>query len=53
MKKFLKVSGIVVSALCLIVIAYVIYVFAAYERIEDLRQSAHILRKKQFPKAKS
>ena len=35
MKKFLKLSGIVVSALCLIVIAYVIYVFAAYERIED------------------
>ena len=35
MKKFLKISGITFGTLLLIVIAYVIYVFAAYERVED------------------
>lgn len=35
MKKVLKIGGGVVVALLLVVLAYVIYVFAAYDRIED------------------
>ena len=35
MKKVLKIGGGIVVALLLVVLAYVIYVFAAYDRIED------------------
>ena len=35
MKKTLKIAGIVLLALLLVVLAYVVYVFLSYHRIED------------------
>ena len=35
MKKVLKIGGGIIVALLLVILAYVIYVFAAYDRIED------------------
>ena len=38
MKKTLKVALYILLALVLIVLAYVIYVFAAYYRVEDMQK---------------
>ena len=35
MKKALKIGGGIIGALLLLLLGYVIYVFAAYDRIED------------------
>ena len=40
MKKPLKVALYILLALVLIVLAYVIYVFAAYYRVEDMQNVA-------------
>ena len=38
MKKALKIGGGIIGALLLLLLGYVIYVFAAYDRIEDQAQ---------------
>ena len=48
MKKALKIGGGIIGALLLLLLGYVIYVFAAYDRIED-NQELSVLAYRNFP----